>query len=98
MALSWLAADGSDAKDFAVSSLLCCGGIVLMGISEQVLVDPSQVLVSVFFITGLMCERTVRRASVPAASQRERRRRAGKAKDATVNEGGERQIPYWHHG
>jgi exopolysaccharide production protein ExoQ len=86
------------AKDIAVSSLLCCGGIVLMGISEHVLVDHSQVLVSVFFITGLMCERTVRRASVSAASQRERRRRAGKAKDATVNEGGETQIPYWHHG
>jgi O-antigen ligase len=86
------------AKDFAVSSLLCCGGIVLMGVSENVLVDHSQVLVSVFFITGLMCERTVRRAWVPAAAQRERRRRAGKAKDATVNEGGERQIPYWHHG
>jgi O-antigen ligase len=86
------------AKDFAVSSLLCCGGIVLEGISENILVDHSEVLVSVFFITGLICERTVRRASVPAASQRERRRRAGKAKDATVNEGGERQIPYWHHG
>jgi exopolysaccharide production protein ExoQ len=84
------------AKGLAVSSLLCCGGIVLMGISEHVLVDPSQVLVSVFFITGLMCERAVRRASVPAASQREHRRRAGKAKDATVNEGSERQIPCWH--
>jgi exopolysaccharide production protein ExoQ len=85
------------AKDFAVSSLLCCGAIVLMGVSEPVLVDHSQVLVSVFFITGLMCERTVRRASVRAASQRERRRRAGNAKDATVNEGGERQIPHWQH-
>jgi O-antigen ligase len=86
------------AKDFAVSSLLCSGGIVLRGISENILVDHSEVLVGVFFITGLICERTVRRASVPAASQRERRRRAGKAKDATVNEGGERQIPHWGHG
>ena len=60
------------AKDIAVSSLLCCGGIVLMGVSENILVDHSEVLASVFFITGLICERTVRRASVPAASQRER--------------------------
>ena len=87
------------AKDFAVSSLLCCGAIVLMGISENVLLDPSTILVSVFFIMGLMCERTVRRASgsSSAAFQRERRHRAGKAKDATVGEGGERQIQYRHH-
>ena len=52
-----------------------------MGVSENILVDHSEVLVSVFFITGLMCERTVRCASVPAASQRKRRRRAGKAKE-----------------
>ena len=83
-------------KDIAVSTLMCCGGIVLRGISEPVLVDHSDVFVSVFFITGLLCERAVLRASVSAASQRERRRRAGKAKDATVNEGGERQMPYWH--
>jgi O-antigen ligase len=81
------------AKDFAVSSLLCCGGIALMGISENILVDHSEVLTSVFFITGLICERMVRRASVPAPSQRQHWRR-----DAAVNKGGERQIPYWHHG
>ena len=62
------------AKDFAISSLLCCGAIVLMGISESILVDHSEVFVSVFFITGLICERTVRRASVSAASHRERLR------------------------
>jgi exopolysaccharide production protein ExoQ len=51
------------AKDIAVSSLLCYGGIVLIGISENILVDHSDVLVSVFFITGLICEKMVRRAS-----------------------------------
>ena len=48
------------ARELGVSSLLCCGGIVLVGITEQVLVDPSFGSVSVFFIAGLMCEKAVR--------------------------------------
>jgi O-antigen ligase len=88
------------AKELGVSSLLCCGGIFLMGITEHVLLDHSQVLVSVFFITGLMCERTVRRASgssrrhssVSAAAVPIRRKMQRQTK------AGERHIPYWHHG
>jgi O-antigen ligase len=53
----------TSAKEFALSSLLCCGGIILMSMTEHVLLNPSQALVIVFFITGLMCERTLRRAS-----------------------------------
>lgn len=50
------------ARELAISSLLCCVGIVLVGITEKVLVDPSFGSVSVFFVTGLMCERAVRAA------------------------------------
>jgi exopolysaccharide production protein ExoQ len=51
----------TSAKEHAISSLLCCGGIVLVGLTEQVLLDPDQVLTSgLFFLTGLMCERAIR--------------------------------------
>ena len=49
----------TSAKEPAVSSLLCCGGIFLSGITEPVLLEPG-ILLSVFFMTGLMCERAVR--------------------------------------
>lgn len=57
--------------ELGVSALLCCMGIVLVGITELVLVDPSWISVSVFFVTGLMCERAVwgtrrRRYHLPA--------------------------------
>jgi O-antigen ligase len=57
-------------KGLAISSLLSFGGIFLIGISETVLIEPLQVFTSLFFITGLMCERAVhaaRRRSHPAA-------------------------------
>ncbi len=40
-----------------VTLLLCCVGLLFIGATEEVLIDPSQSLVSVFFITGFMCER-----------------------------------------
>lgn len=61
------------AKELAISSLFCYGGIVLVGVSEVALVDPSQSSVTVFFVTGLICERAVRarrRRPVPAAPVR----------------------------
>jgi exopolysaccharide production protein ExoQ len=60
------------ASELAISSLLCCGGILSVGITEKVLVDPSFGSVTVFFITGLMCERAVRA---------EKRRRWGSRRD-----------------
>jgi exopolysaccharide production protein ExoQ len=63
------------ANELAISSLLCYGGILLVGITEKVLVDPSFGSVSVFFITGLMCERAVRVAK--------RRRRASPPRRST---------------
>ena len=68
-----------------------------MGISEHVLVDPQSGFSECVIYNGADMRKNGASCVGPAASQRERRRRAGKAKDATVNEGGERQIPYWHH-
>jgi O-antigen ligase len=45
-----------------ISTILCCGGILLVGISENVLLAPTQSSTSVFFITGLMCDHAVRSA------------------------------------
>jgi exopolysaccharide production protein ExoQ len=50
------------AKALAISTILSCGGIILLGISENVLLAPTQSSTTVFFITGLMCERAVRAA------------------------------------
>lgn len=49
-------------KGLAISCLLSCAGIILVGISETVLVDPFEASTSVFFITGFLCERAVRAA------------------------------------
>jgi len=54
-------------RDFGTIVLLCYIGILLEGVSEQVLIDPSQASVSLFFIAGLLCEKTLsmaRRGSV----------------------------------
>ncbi len=45
-----------------MSTILSCTGILLVGISETVLLTPTQPSTSLFFITGLMCERTLRAA------------------------------------
>ena len=51
---------GTQAGEFGASSLLCHVGIVMVGVTEQVMVDFSEVYVGVFFITGLICERSLR--------------------------------------
>jgi exopolysaccharide production protein ExoQ len=50
-------------KALAISSFFSCAGIFLVGISESVLMEPLQIATSLFFITGLMCERAVRAAA-----------------------------------
>jgi O-antigen ligase len=45
-----------------ISSLLWCGAIFLVGITEPVLLDYSQGLTLGFFLTGLMCEKALRDA------------------------------------
>jgi O-antigen ligase len=49
----------TSAIDLAISTILCCGGILLVGISETVLLAPTQSSTPVFFITGLMCEQAL---------------------------------------
>jgi exopolysaccharide production protein ExoQ len=51
------------AKELGVSLLLCCGGILLVGVSEEVLVDPSQISVGMLFVMGLIGERMLRVAA-----------------------------------
>jgi exopolysaccharide production protein ExoQ len=46
-------------RQTGVSALLCLCGIILVGVTEQVLVDPGQVAVSIFFVTGFICERAL---------------------------------------
>ena len=52
-------------KALAISCLFSCAGIILVGISETVLLVPFEASTSVFFITGLLCERTMRAARLP---------------------------------
>jgi exopolysaccharide production protein ExoQ len=46
----------------AMSCLFSCAGIILIGISETVLLDPFEAPTSFFFITWFFCERMVRAA------------------------------------
>ena len=50
----------TSAKAIAISTLLSCVGILVVGVSETVLLAPTQSSTSVFFITGLFCERAAR--------------------------------------
>jgi exopolysaccharide production protein ExoQ len=48
------------AAGLGVTALLCYIGILFMGVSEAVMMDPFQPTTILFFGTGLMCERAVR--------------------------------------
>jgi O-antigen ligase len=50
------------ARELGVSSLLCYLWLLMAGVTEQVLVDPSQASTGIFFVTGLICERMLRAA------------------------------------
>jgi exopolysaccharide production protein ExoQ len=47
------------ARALGVSTIICCVGVLLEGVSETVLLAPTQSLTSILFITGLMCERAL---------------------------------------
>ena len=51
-----------------VTCLFSCIGIMLAGVSETVLIVPFEASTSVFFITGLLCERAVRVARMPRSA------------------------------
>jgi exopolysaccharide production protein ExoQ len=46
-------------RALAISTITCCVGILMEGVSETVLLAPTQSLTPVLFITGLMCERAL---------------------------------------
>jgi exopolysaccharide production protein ExoQ len=46
-------------KALAISSLLCCASVVLVGVSETVLMVALEASTAVFFVTGLYCERAL---------------------------------------
>ena len=43
----------------AISTISCCAGILLIGVSESVLLTSTQSSTPLMFITGLMCERAL---------------------------------------
>ncbi|MGA9567721.1 MAG: O-antigen ligase family protein [Candidatus Korobacteraceae bacterium] len=46
-------------RALAISTISCCAGILLIGVSETVLLTSTQSSTPVLFITGLMCERAL---------------------------------------
>ena len=50
-----------------ISTISCCAGILLIGVSESVLLNPDESSTSVMFITGLMCGRALDVAKKTAA-------------------------------
>lgn len=55
--------------EIALTCLLSCAGVLMLGVSEEVLVVPLAASTSIFFITGFMCEKAVRTAARREASQ-----------------------------
>ena len=49
-------------RALAISTISCCAGILLVGVSEPVLIVSIQSSTPLVFITGLMCERAVQAA------------------------------------
>jgi O-antigen ligase len=54
-------------RALAISTISCCLGILVIGVSETVLLAATQPLTPVMFMTGLLCERTL-------SMERQRRR------------------------
>lgn len=48
------------ARELGRSLMLCCGGILLVGVSEEVLVDPAQISAGMLFVMALIGERMLR--------------------------------------
>ena len=46
-------------RALAISTISCCAGILVIGVSETVLLTSTQASTPVMFITGLMCERAL---------------------------------------
>jgi O-antigen ligase len=50
---------GTPANALAVSAIMCCVGLLMVGVSETVLLAATEPLTLIFFVTGLMCEQAV---------------------------------------
>ena len=46
-------------RALAISTISCCAGILLVGLSETVLLNPTEPSTPIMFIAGLMCERAL---------------------------------------
>ena len=46
-------------RALAISTISCCAGILLIGVSESVLLTSTQSSTPLMFLTGLMCERAL---------------------------------------
>jgi O-antigen ligase len=64
---------GTPANELGITALLSCGGILLVGATEMVVLDPSEPGATLLFVTAFMCEYALRspqarRYSAPALS------------------------------
>ena len=50
---------GTSERALGISTISCCVGILVLGVSETVLMQPNQPTTPALFITGLMCERAL---------------------------------------
>ena len=57
----WLGLATSE-RTVAITSLISCGGIIILGISETVLLEPYEISTSIFFVTGMLCDRALAQA------------------------------------
>jgi O-antigen ligase len=88
----------TSAKDIGQTALLNCSGIILVSISEEVMVDPAQISVVLFFVTGLYCEKALladrRRRLAAGRAGKPGARRTGRRVDLSY----ERPPPISEHG
>ena len=74
---------GTPERALAISTISCCAGILLVGVSETVLLASNQSLTPVMFITGLMCEQAVQAAKRRRHYRIEPRRRSDRSAGIT---------------
>jgi exopolysaccharide production protein ExoQ len=65
-------------RALAVSTISCCLGILLQGVSETVLMQATQPFTPLMFITGLMCERALWAAKRQRYHVRDRQGQSGR--------------------
>lgn len=69
----------------AMTTLLCCAGIILTGISEMVLMSGLEASTPIFFVTGLYCERALWLRQLRSVSPQRVARRYGMARHVAAS-------------